>query len=244
MTFDGTLDPIVGYNGSIGESAISGTPVYDAGVWRPYVVEYGNGNAPVRAGENRYCIKANKAQVVKPILHPYMTHDDSLDSATIEFFMKGSTVDADVTGWKTKLSLGRNLSMGRYGLLLQVDDQAAYYKHCYVRVDTDYSVDGKFTSVSRSPFAITDGKWHHIAITIEPLEDGARTRVTYYFDYGDPVVTEVAGRWLGMRHGNELTIGEATSLLWYDEIRVSKGVLPKARFLKQKSAGGLTVSVR
>ena len=239
MTFDGTMDPIVGYNGSIGETAMTGTPTYDAAVWKPYVFEYGSGGVPVREGENLNSLKGNKAQVVKPILHPYMTDSNVLYSATIEFFMKGSSVDADVTTWRTKMSLGRNLALARYGLLVQADDNKRYY----LRLDAD-TAGNPYSVSATSPFTMTDGRWHHFAIVVEPIENGTRTRATYYFDYGDPVVKTVDGTWFGMRRGNELTFGETTSVLWLDEFRVSKGVLPKSRFLKAKDIRGMIISFR
>ena len=237
MPFDGNMDSIAEFYGDDigGSDMTSGIPVYDEGVWKPHVVEYGNQDVLVRKDRNAGCLKTDKAQVVKKLANPFMISDKVLESATIEFFLKGSPVDADVTTWKTKMSLGRNVGAGKYGLLVQADDNKKYY----LRVDTESS-----NMAVTSPFAMTDGKWHHFAVVIEPTSDGAQTQVTCYFDHGDPVVKNANGSWYGLLHGNEITLGEATSSLWFDEFRVTKGVLPKSKFMKARNMSGFKMSVR
>ena len=237
MPLDSDMGSIAEFYGDDigGGDTTTGTPVYDAGVWKSQVAEYGDQTVLVRKDSNAGCLKTDKTQIVKKLANPFMTSGSVLESATIEFFMKGSPTDADVTTWKTKMSLGRNVVSGKYGLLIQANDSKKYY----LRVDTESS-----NVAATSPFAMTDGKWHHFAVVIEPLSDGAQTQVTYYFDYGDPVVKTATGIWYGLLHGNEITFGETTSALWFDEFRVTKGVLPKSKFMKAKNANGLAIFVR
>ena len=220
MTFDETMEPIAGYNGHIGEKEMSGAPVYDAISRKPYVYEYGNGDVLVRKEADICSLKADKTRVVKPILHPYMTDSDLLDSATIEFFMKGSSVDSEVPKWKNDLSLGNG---AKCGLMVQADDNKKYY----VRVDTDSS-----NLAASSPFLITDGKWHHFAIVITPIDSGVQTQVTWYFDYKEIQSYAKPGKWAAFRYNQDFSFGESSSVLWLDEFRISKGVLPKSRFMK------------
>lgn len=235
MPLDGDMESISSfYAADIGGAGVqSGTPAYDADVWKSRIVEYGNQDVRVREGENSGCLKAGKANVKKGIVSPYMLSGDILESATIEFFMKGSSVPGEVADWENKLSLGNNNT--KCGLMVQANNQTNYY----LRVDT---VDDK--ADVNVPVSMKDGNWHHFAITIEPVSDGAQTEVKFYTDYGDPVVKTATGAWCGLQYNREFSFGASKSVLWLDEFRVTKGVLPKSKFMKAKNANGLAIFVR
>ena len=235
MPLDGDMESISSfYAADIGGAGVqSGTSAYDADVWKSRIVEYGNQDVRVREGENSGCLKAGKANVKKGIVSPYMLSGDILESATIEFFMKGSSVPGEVADWENKLSLGNNNT--KCGLMVQANNQTNYY----LRVDT---VDDK--ADVNAPVSMKDGNWHHFAITIEPVSDGAQTEVKFYTDYGDPVVKTATGAWCGLQYNREFSFGASKSVLWLDEFRVTKGVLPKSKFMKAKNASGLAIVVR
>ena len=239
MPFDGDMESIAGLYDEFG-SASTGIPTYDNAVWKSHVVEYGHSDILVRKGyndgRNLAALNANGAVVTKEIRNPHMTAE-SFDSATIEFFMRGPSAESDVTTWGTKLSLGRGWDSvsqtTKYGLIIQADDD----KNFYFRVDTDKSA----TTIS-APISMFDGKWHHFAITIEP--DGSSTDVKFYFDYGSPVERTIAGTGCGLRYGKDFTFGMANNVLWLDEFRVTKGVLPKDKFLLAKNVSGFVLILR
>lgn len=235
MPFDGDMTSIAGrfYD----EFAVrTGTPVYNSAVWKDYVCEFGNKDALVRTGKNAFSLKADKTVVTKTICNPHMA-TNAFDSATIEFFIKGPADAADVAKWMEDFHLGKGWREGigtKFGFLIQADDD----RKCYVRVDTE---DG--STAATSPFAMTDGKWHHIAVTIEP-GNNANTIIKTYFDYGDPVVNTKSGAWVGLQYGKALSFGESSSILWFDEFRITKGVLPKAKFLMARSEAATVISLR
>ena len=108
-----------------------------------------------------------------------------------------------------------------------------------MRVDTDSGKADIYSSLS-----MRDGEWHHFAIAIEPISGGTQTTVTFHFDYGDPVVKTANGSWCGFRNDQNFTFGATKSVLWMDEFRVSKGILPKSKFMKARTISGFTLVVR
>ena len=91
----------------------------------------------------------------------------------------------------------------------------------------------------------SDGQWHHVALTVAENEHGTST-FTCYFDHkrvGEPVVAS-AGSWKGLAPGMSLQFrSPETMAYWYDELRISKGVLDPSRFLCA-GYGGMALIVR
>lgn len=105
-------------------------------------------------------------------------------------------------------------------------------------------------------FAIDDGKWHHVALAMEPATvrkdgvDTAGTKVSVWVDYsdepqvwtypetidwGDGMATIYVGR----------GVGELPSFAgWVDELRISRGVLEPRQFLRARKNSGMIVIVR
>lgn len=241
MPFDGDMASVAGglYNEFGGTT--TGTPVYDSSVWKDFVCEYGNKDALVREGKNLSSLKADHAAITKTIRNPHMT-TNALGSATIEFFIKGSSNAGDVTAWNEVLFFGKGWAeeagKDKFGFLVQADQNKKYY----LRVDTGAATG--YASSATTPFAMTDGKWHHVAITIEPADGGTRTRISYSFDYADPVTQTKDGAWVGLKNGKNFSFGASGSVLWLDEFRVTKGVLPKAKFLRARSEAATVISLR
>lgn len=241
MPFDGNMTSVAGGLYEDYGPVQTGTPAYDADVWKNSVVEFGNNDVVIR-GENTYSLKIDKTgAVTKTIRNPHLL-TNAFDSATIEFFIKGPSDDADVALWKENLIFGKGWASetgkDKFGFLVQVDGT----RKLFLRVDTDAT--SGYSSTATSPFAITDGKWHHFAITIEPVDGGAKTQMCYYFDYAEPVIQTKDGIWAGMKYGNIFSFGTSDSALWLDEFRITKGVLPKAKFMKSRNRGGFIVVFR
>lgn len=90
-----------------------------------------------------------------------------------------------------------------------------------------------------------DGKWHHFAFTFEPGTDGQGTKITAYADYRQYYQATMGGSWMGYRSGAKtLSFGTEVDVLWFDELRITKGVLPKEKFLRQRNGGGMIMVLR
>ncbi|MBQ7187917.1 MAG: hypothetical protein IJR99_00725 [Kiritimatiellae bacterium] len=97
---------------------------------------------------------------------------------------------------------------------------------------------------------ITDGRWHHLALTMRRFQEGGVTKSTVclYKDYeATPSFTKtVNGILYGNGHG-EIKLGESSSAAYFsgevDELRISQGVLDPVEFLRV-TAKGTVISVR
>lgn len=227
LPLDSDLGTLVGKYEDLGWQS-TGAPAYDKTTWKNAVVENGDQSVFVRK-ENKGCLCANKSTVTRTLPNQWM-HGEECKSATIEFFMKGSAVKDEMKTWENKLFFTAVNS--RFPFLVQADGSYNYY----LRADTGSANGGWSTSVK-----MNDGKWHHFAVTIEPVEDGAKTKFTYYIDYGNPTVKTLDGTWVGFSKSSQLSVGTSGSVIWVDELRISQGVLPKSKFLKARNTCGLII---
>ena len=101
---------------------------------------------------------------------------------------------------------------------------------------------------------LIDGKWHHYALTFEPVNDGTNTLVKLFYDYknvkygnsSQPGLT--VGSRLPKRVDGRLMLGEGSSthpniVCEFDAVRISKGVLNPSQFLGRARKGSV-ISVR
>lgn len=238
LPFDSSLETL-DYPLSDAGYTSTGTPTYDSSVWKRKVVEYGDRQVIVRE-ENAACLKANKSAVTRTLPNPYLRKDRGCDSMTIEFFMKGSSTSGEISTWGSKLVVGKywsdQKSVSVYPILVQASDDRKYY----FRFDTVEAASASFTP----DLPLTDGKWHHFAATIEPVESGAKTKISFYADYGEATVKTINGVWSLTDHAKTLSFGQDNNVLWLDELRITKGVLPKSKFLKANNLTGLILTVR
>lgn len=132
-----------------------------------------------------------------------------------------------------------------------VADVAATVK-TYVKSSPTYKLqDGSAPSAGYSPItAGCDGKWHHVAATIEEIEEDsvAKTRVTTYWDYKQLSQQTATGTVIWGDTGHWLTIGlcgqNARLARWdMDEIRISDGILKPEEF-QHKSRRGTYIIIR
>ena len=211
-------------------NAPGGTAFTAADPWKGRVVEYGDDGVVVRA-ENAGSLLRAKQQCSISLSSEWLTN--GLDTVTIEFFMKGSSVDGEMSTWGEKLRIASNAR--GYALLVQANDSKMYY----------FRFDGESkSSVQIVPeIRIDDGKWHHFAFTIAPNANGG-SDVTCYADYGDGMSRTLTRPWVGLGEGMTLNFGTDKDVLWFDELRITKGVLPKEKFLRQRNGGGMIMVLR
>ena len=239
MPFDGDMTSRAGLYDEFG-AATTGTPVYDSAVWKDYVCEFGNTDVLVRRGKNASALKVDKAVVTKTIRNPYL-RTNSLDSATVEVFIKGPSDAADISAWGECMHFGKAWYIGSkdsYGLQIMAYSDKKYW-FCADTDEENYGVSALKTNI-----AIADGKWHHFALTVEPAANGTKTKFTWYFDYDSVGSATKNGTWVWMRERGDLSFGAADNVLSFDEFRITKGVLPKAKFLRARSEAATTICIR
>ena len=167
-----------------------------------------------------------------------------LESMTVEFFMRFEKADgwagllrfcqSDDSYWTTPIwNIGFN------------SDASAII----MRVDT--AVKGNQSHNFGNSFM--DGRWHHLAVTFKPTQDG-NTLVRMYDTTYKGVSTQVGGDWtvsgrLNYANGSCLGVGTSSMTRYFtgyiDELRISKGVLAPSQFLKwAKTPRGLLVICR
>ena len=172
---------------------------------------------------------------------------EEMKSATIEFFFKSSTE----VNWGCKVALMKASAAS-------VDDNARPYLLYLQRHDKTGKLVPRADAVNHNgtdSLGVNyvnftdnstgfDGEWHHVAMTISPLysSDSVHTGsvISCYFDYGGAITRSMANPWRGFAADGDnklyLSVGERNSTVAVDEFRITKGVLPKNRFLIQRDS--------
>lgn len=168
---------------------------------------------------------------------------EEMKSATVEFFFKSSSE----VNWGCKVALMKAKASS-------VSDNARPYLF-YLQRNSNGKIQTRADAVNHngtdsagvnyvffSDNAVFDGEWHHLAMTIAPLYSSANVHtgstVTCYFDYGNAITKSMSNPWRGFAaEGDDrlyLSVGEWNSTVAVDEFRITKGALPKGRFLVQR----------
>ncbi len=171
-------------------------------------------------------------------------------SATIEFFYRGAVGPADVTDLSPVFRIGNGtdadrLSLMSYSAAAQGFDHRAYLS---VRDRTGVNDGEHATSVICGKDGVMcDGKWHHVALTTETTEDGAKGLVRIYFDYTLVKEATLAEPWCAIDPGlvsDSFNLGSANVVCSLDELRITKGALPPEKFLRRFSTDGALLIIR
>lgn len=189
---------------------------------------------------NRKAAVFNKS-VVKFGADPYLA---LLDSFTVEFYMKSSAnepsasiircnaeTNGAVAAWA--MSLGNGASPQTLHISAAIHWPDAYDVN---RINDDTGI------------VIGDGKWHHIAMTVE--QGSENTVIKIYKDHETtPSWTKTqTGRIYYAAAQGEIWLGASSSETAFfngtlDEVRISKGVLTRDEFLSYRSIG-MTIRLR
>lgn len=149
-------------------------------------------------------------------------------SMTVEFFMKGDA--APSVAWSSLLhfNVGKTRSDETIWSVRYIDTDGSLG----VRVDSDLGDEGINQYVNASGIPVNDGRWHHIAVTFEAVEDNTKTEVKIYKDH-DVVSTKTLNGLLKAKDVSEtsLSVGSTGYAGLLDEVRISKGVLPVSEML-------------
>ena len=98
---------------------------------------------------------------------------------------------------------------------------------------------------------VCDGKWHHVAFSLEPNNDRPPTNsvARVYVDYGEPAVAQTPNifKYPENMHFVLGGVGQSTDTGYFgliDELRISDGALTTSQFLRAEKAPGLSISFR
>jgi hypothetical protein len=200
-----------------------------------------DGNHKRLRADNKGCL-AVKGGYVDLALKPYML--DVPNAVTVEFFLNARESEIVRGSWLAFLACRHDAQYGSgsyYGNRLPFVFQENGAGAMYFRADT---LETTSCAVSSTP-QIFDGTWHHVAMTIEQMADNQH-KLTGYVDY-QPVGTSTMGGWTTLEDYHFLRIGQKDktySIFLIDELRISKGALGVADFLRLKGLAGTAVLIR
>lgn len=216
-----------------------GNMTYGGNVAKPRVSTFGDAGVTVRK-LNAGCLTQNGKTV---LALPYWGLNRwSLDSATIEFFIK---CDAGKTPSKWGAPVRITASDVPFPYLLQLNGSCQYF----LRADGYEPVqatDKRFEQIwAETGVDFADGAWHHVAMTVRPNEDGTST-IAHYFDYRKlKELSSAPFGWRGLDDKMNLEFGNGVGCRFYlDELRITKGVLPVDDFLKLRPDFSPVIIVR
>ena len=157
------------------------------------------------------------------------------DALTIEFFFKANFA---ANSWLSLAACRQDtVTTGNYPNRLPFLFQENGSRGLNCRADTPESKDQSVSiPTTSSPF---DGKWHHVALTINHGAEHTNQTITVYFDYESVGSKTIKGVFTTydyhfLRFGHK---DSAQSVMMLDEFRVSRGALPVSAFMRQAGAG-------
>lgn len=199
--------------------------------------------AGVRQRTNNTGCLALKGGYVDLAIKPYML--DVPNAITVEFFLNARLEDVQMGSWLAFLTCRHdtmdqngNYFANRLPFVFQENGSG----QIYYRADTP-NLNNRTTASVKKPF---DGKWHHVAITLENGVDGTNLKLTAYLDYEQAGTVTKAGTFT-LEDYHFLRIGQkdkTNSIFLIDEVRISKGALGVADFLRLKGPAGTVLLFR
>ncbi len=233
LSFDETVDSLGSATGST--TIYSGTPVYaDALPAREVGSMLGDGKRTWRPNLKSLYVNSNMIQLKLPKILMADLERPNLRNATIECFVKG--VAAEKNDSAVRFTPYQNaLQTPPFPFFMSSNWQT---EKLSVRLD---AFDEGLTDFNQNAFSFapdfTEGKWHHIAVTIAETQDG-KSLFNFYLD-GRLASTKTSEQyqWDGLTDSMSIDFGankNNDSLKCYiDEFRISKGVLTPEAFLQK-----------
>lgn len=201
-----------------------------------------------KRADNEWSVRLDSSRVVFPSVNLF-----EAEAYTVEFFAKfDGIVDENGAVPADSTTLAQHVPIMR---LVRSDKPTDYDWYFYRAKDNaarvQLAVGGKYPywTIPSGPFV--DGKWHHYALTFEPVNDGTNTLIKLFYDY-ENVPHEKGGApepgvTLGSRLskyvvGHDLMLGEGSNdqpniVGEFDAIRVTKGVLVPSQFFARYRRG-------
>lgn len=205
-----------------------------------------NGNERVT---NEYSVRLNTSRVVVTNVPFFET-----DAYTVEFWAKfdgivttnGEAIAADST------TLAQHAPILRLALPDNANYDWFFYRSNYSAKYLQMASSGTYGGWNVPSDLVVDGRWHHYALTFEPVPGVAtNSYVQLFYDYS-PIPVELKDGGTKEKHtfprfrkrvaGHRLMIGEGTYeqpniVGEFDAVRISKGVLDPSQFLGRVRKG-------
>jgi len=198
---------------------------------------------------NDYSVYLNKSRVVFPVSRLYEN-----DAYTVEFWAKftgfdgGREPDYSTSGQHAgilRFVQGNTTTPDWY--LYRPGDQPS---HLQLSVR---NYDGTIPSANYLAWAlpnlVSDGRWHHYALTIAPTDNDTKTELELFYDYQSRGKKTVNSRMHFNPGGHRLMLGESSTdampniVGYVNALRFSRGVLAPDKFLG-KGKRGFMILVR
>jgi hypothetical protein len=162
-------------------------------------------------------------------------------SWTVEFFMKGGSVQANYARIMSALGGGSWSSWSPYIIEAKGTPNRFYLCGLSGKPQIKFNTD------------VCDGKWHHVAFSFEPNNDRpdpTNSVARLYIDYGkfyDEAQTPNIFKYPKNLHFVLGGVGKSTDTGYFgliDELRISAGALTPSQFLRAEPAPGLSIFIR
>ena len=109
----------------------------------------------------------------------------------------------------------------------------------------------RYLSLSVPTSSLCDDKWHHVALAVQSVDEGANTQFTLYVDRVQRSQVKVTGMLYTSAAGNGVALGAASQHAlggitgYIDEVRITRGILPPSRFLcRYRRPRGIAINFR
>ena len=211
-----------------------------------------NGN---ERAKNEYSVRLNTSRVVAPPINLF-----EQDAYTVEFWAKfdgivttnGAAIAAD------SKNLAEHAPILRLALTDSNDYDWFFYRQKNSAKTLQMASSGKYGGWELPSDLVVDGKWHHYALTFEPVPGIATNSYVQFFYDHSPVRGTLYENGTTEKHtfprlrkrvaGHRFMIGQGTYdqpniVGEFDAVRISKGVLDPSRFLGRVK-NGLMVTLR
>ena len=161
-------------------------------------------------------------------------------SWTVEFFMKGDSVQANYARIMSALGGGNWSTWSPYIIEYKTGAKRFALNGSGNKPSLNFGTD------------VCDGKWHHVAFSFEPNNDRpdpTNSVARVYVDYGEPAVAQTPNifKYPENMHfviGGVGGSGETGYVGFIDELRISDGALTASQFLRAEKAPGLSIFIR
>ena len=175
---------------------------------------------------------------------------NTCQSATIEFFYKGSANPEDVPNTIPMFRIGNDAKSLRLSLMAYSSEPQQMDHRAYISVrDMTNINDGDHAAgvVCGRNGVMCDDRWHHVAMTTETTDNGTKGQIKLYWDYELVKTATLAAPWCAVDpdlSSDSFNLGSTSCVCSLDELRITKGVLPPEKFLRKFSDGGMLLIYR
>lgn len=213
------------------------------------------GNAPVFAKDSNYDLLLDGTNGINLVKNQYSVYldrsriafppSDLLENAscTVEFWAKFTgIVDENGAVAADSTSLTDDAPIMSFVPADSPSDRDWHFSRAKDNAEAlRIAMDGS-SGVFVLPDIVVDGKWHHYALTFEPVNNATNTQVSLWYDYAlmgshssaRALPRRVSGHWLVLGEGPS---DEPNLQFKMDSLRFSKGVLPPEKFLVRVPRG-------